>query len=40
MLVVDDTVDGKDNEKEDIMEEGNIMMYHFNQNDRASTPPC
>ena len=32
MLVVDDTVDGKDNQKEDIMEVGNIMMYHFNLN--------
>ena len=40
MLVVDDTVDGKDNQKEDIMEVGDIMMYHFNQNHWASTPPC
>ena len=40
MLVVDDTVDGKDNQEEDIMEVGDIMMYHFNQNHWASTPPC
>ena len=35
-----DTVDGKDNQEEDIMEVGDIMMYHFNQNHWASTPPC
>ena len=40
VLVVDDTVDGRDNQKEDIMEVGDIMMYHFNQNHWASTPPC
>ena len=38
--MVDDTVDGRDNQKEDIMEVGDIMMYHFNQNHWASTPPC
>ena len=39
-VVVDDTVDGKDNQKEDIMEVGDIMLYHFNQNNWAFTPPC
>ena len=38
--MVDDTVDGRDNQKEDIMEVGDIMMYHFNQNHWASTPLC
>ena len=37
VLVVDDTVDGKDNQKEDIMEVGNIMMYHFNLNWSSQT---
>ena len=40
VLVVDDTVDGKDNQEEDIIEVGDIMMYHFNQNNWAFTPPC
>ena len=28
-LVVDDTVDGKDNRMEETMEVGDIMMYHL-----------
>ena len=28
-LVVDDTVDGKDNRMEETMEVGDIMMYYF-----------
>ena len=38
VLVVDDTVDGKDNQEKDIMEVGDIMMYHFNQNNLAQLP--
>ena len=29
MLVVNDTADGKDNQEEDTMEVGDIMMHHF-----------
>ena len=32
VLMVDDTVDGKDNQMEATMQVGDIMMYHFNQN--------
>ena len=28
VLVVDNSVDGKDNQEEEIMEVGDIMMYH------------
>ena len=32
VLMVDDTVDGKDNYMEAIMQVGDNMMYHFSQN--------
>ena len=32
VLMVDDTVDGKDNQMEATMQVGDIMMYHFSQN--------
>ena len=40
VLVVDDTVDGKDIYMEETREVGDIMMYHFSKNHWSSTSPC
>ena len=40
ILVVDDTVDSKDNKMEETMDVGDIMIYHFSLNYRSSNPPC